>query len=83
MSKPITVLQLKKLCEDEIKKGNGNKVIMISSDDEGNSYHYLWYSFTPMSVMEEPIKIGNKEYKEDFIYADERIASKEDTIILG
>lgn len=83
MNKPLTIKELKLCCDKEIKKGNGNNVIMISSDDEGNSYHYLWYAFTPVSVMEEPVKIGDKEYKEDFIYADERIASKENTIILG
>lgn len=81
--KPITVKQLKSLCERQIEKGNGDKVIMISSDDEGNSYHYLWYSFTTIDKLEEPIKIGDKEYKEEFIFADEDIASKEDTLILG
>ena len=74
MNKPITVKQLKNLCEQEIKKGNGDKVIMISDDDEGNGYHYLWYSFT--------------DFKEILDYAcssqfDERIASEDDTIILG
>ena len=83
MNKPLTVKQLKIYCEKEIRKGNGDNVIMISSDDEGNGYHYLWYPFTPISVMEEPIVIGNKTYKEKFEFVDERIASKENTIILG
>ena len=79
----LTIRDLMKECVREIKKGNGDKTIMISSDDEGNSYHYLWYSFTPMEKMEEPIKIGNKEYKSEFEFTDERVAKKEDTIILG
>ena len=81
--KALTVKELKKLCEEQIKKGNGNKTIMISSDDEGNSYHYLWYAFTSMEVMEEPVKIGDKLYECPFEFADEKIAKKEDTIILG
>lgn len=81
--KPLTINELKKECEKEIKKGNGDKVIMISQDDEGNGYHYLWYAFTPMSVMEEPIEFNGKIIECPFEYADERIAKKEDTIILG
>lgn len=69
--KPITVKLLKKFCEQQIDKGNGDKVIMISQDDEGNGYHYLWYQF---STIEQALA-------EDYI--DERIATKDDTIILG
>lgn len=71
MNKPITINQLKEYCEKQIKKGNGDKVIMISDDDEGNGFHYLWYSFTEIE----------DEYYD--ISIDERIASKENTIILG
>ena len=81
--KALTINDLKKECEKQIKMGNGNKTIMISSDDEGNSYHYLWYSFTTMKQMEEPIKLGEKTYECPFEYADESVAKKEDTIILG
>lgn len=41
----LTVSQLKRLCDDEIRKGNGDKKILISGDDEGNSYHGLFYDF--------------------------------------
>lgn len=71
MNKPITVEQLKEYCEKEIKKGNGKKAIMISDDEEGNGYHYLWYSFTEAD-----------ELLDDYMI-DEKIAKKEDTIILG
>lgn len=81
--KPITVKDLMHECVRQVDKGNGNKVIMISSDDEGNSYHYLWYLFTTIEEMEEPIKLKDKEYKYEFEYADENVAKKEDTIILG
>ena len=69
--KPITINVLEELCKEQIKKGNGDKVIMISQDDEGNGYHYLWYAF---STIEQALA-------ED--YVDKRIASEEDTIILG
>ncbi len=41
----ITVKQLKELCEKQIKKGNGDKHILISNDDEGNGFHTLFYDF--------------------------------------
>ena len=67
----LTVEELKKYCEAQIKKGNGKKVIMISDDDEGNGFHYLWYQFT--------------EIEDDYydISINEEVAPKENTIILG
>lgn len=41
----ITVKKLKKLCELQIAKGNGDKKILISDDDEGNGFHSLFFSF--------------------------------------
>ena len=42
----ITVNILKMLCDDAIKKGYGNKTVLISCDDEGNGYHTLFFGFT-------------------------------------
>lgn len=81
--KALTVKDLYHECVKELGKGNGDKTIMISSDDEGNSYHYLWYAFTPMSVMEEPIEFNGKIIECPFEFASENVAKKEDTIILG
>ena len=81
--KALTIKDLLNECKRQVAIGNGNKTIMISSDDEGNSYHYLWYAFTPMDVMEEPVTFGGKVFEMPFEFADERIAKKEDTIILG
>lgn len=70
--KPITIKELYEECKKQIEKGNGNKVIMLSDDDEGNGYHYCWYLFsTPDDVM-----------LEDYLI-DKRNAEKDDTIILG
>lgn len=74
MNKPLTVRELLKLCEEEVKKGHGDCSIMISNDDEGNGYHYLWYNF---SMAKELIS------EEEDYYIDEDIAPKSKTIILG
>ncbi len=44
--KALTVNVLAKYCLEQKRKGNGDKVIQISTDDEGNGYHTLWYQFT-------------------------------------
>lgn len=67
----ITVNELLKLCEQEIKKGNGNKNIVISDDNEGNGYHGLFFGFTEA-----------EDYYLGYIY-DSRTYSQNDTIILG
>ena len=81
--KPLTVKQLYRECKKQIDAGKGDNVIMISQDDEGNGYHYLWYSFSTVKEMEEPIIYNGQKFEYPFEYADERIASKDDTIILG
>lgn len=42
----ITVKELAGFCLKQIEKGNGDKHILISDDDEGNGYHTLFYAFT-------------------------------------
>ena len=42
----LTVKDLYVLCSRQISKGNDNKKIYISDDDEGNGYHALMYHFT-------------------------------------
>lgn len=46
MTQPITVKMLMSFCKDAIRKGCGDKKIYISSDDEGNSFHPLYFQFT-------------------------------------
>ena len=45
--KMLTINDLAELVNEEIKKGNGAKKIMLSDDDEGNGYHGLYFAFTP------------------------------------
>lgn len=42
----ITINMLKVFCEKAIADGYGNKIVLISEDDEGNGYHTLFYQFT-------------------------------------
>lgn len=43
MNKGITVKQLYNSCVEQLQKGNGDKYILITTDDEGNGYHTLYY----------------------------------------
>ncbi len=75
MSRPLTIKELLQLCKMEISKGNGDKSIMISQDDEGNGYHYLWFGFTT-----------SKEMQEDDMFTmcvEEDVAPVDETIVLG
>ena len=45
VNKSLTVNDLANACKEEIMKGNGNKYVLVSSDDEGNSYHTLFFLF--------------------------------------
>ena len=70
--KPLTIKELYEECEKQIEKGNGNKVIMLSNDDEGNNYHYCWYAFSA------PDDVLIDDYMLDI-----EVSAKDDTIILG
>lgn len=74
MNKPLTIKELYKRCEEEIKAGRGDNAIMLSNDDEGNGYHYCWYAFTPAE------ELMSAEETDD---VDTDIAPMEKTIILG
>ena len=41
----MTVKELCKECERLISTGYGDKEVLISRDDEGNGFHYLFYTF--------------------------------------
>lgn len=71
MNKQMTISRLFELCKKEIQKGNGNKNIVISDDNEGNGYHGLFYGFT----------LVTDDFVDD-IY-DSITNSTTDTIILG
>ena len=46
MAKVITIDELYSILRTERIKGNGGKKILISSDDEGNEFHPLFFGVT-------------------------------------
>lgn len=62
-TKGITIKELYEDLRQEILAGNGDKTILISSDDEGNSYHTLW--FTVQSDVDEIRKIKEATWLHD------------------
>ena len=44
--KAKTVNDLFKLIKLEIEDGNGDRIIKLSNDDEGNDFHIMYYGFT-------------------------------------
>lgn len=46
-TKGITIEQLYVECVKQMTSGNGKRHVMISGDDEGNSFHELFYGFSP------------------------------------
>ena len=71
-AKGITVIQLAKMCEDMIKKGNGDKHILISDDDEGNGYHTLFFGLN-----------DNKETLEYAVQIEHDSHSADEIVVLG
>ncbi len=70
--KAITVEQLFAECVKQIKAGNGKRRILISTDDEGNGYHELFFGFsgTDFSDMEDyelPFGLTTEEATRDYI----------------
>lgn len=57
-------------CMLEIVKGNGQKHVQISCDDEGNGFHTLFYSFT-----------SNPEEIDAYDYHDK--VNKKNIVLLG
>ena len=46
MSEALTIEQLFNECAKQMKAGNGKRRILLSGDDEGNSYHELFFGFS-------------------------------------
>ena len=68
-----TVKDLLDACSEQVSKGNGNKKVYISRDDEGNGYHALFYGFT-----DDP-----KTMKELDEWCDDLDGKYDDKVILG
>lgn len=60
--KELTINDLAALCKAEIKNGNGKKKILLSGDDEGNSYHGLFFGFSPTKVEGDELDFFDTAY---------------------
>ncbi len=58
----ITVEQLYLECARQMKAGNGKRHILLSGDDEGNSYHELFYGFSTDMDFSGPYMEGMLPY---------------------
>lgn len=70
----VTVGQLFLACKEQIDKGNKDKHILISEDDEGNGYHTLFYGFTDKD---------NKYFKQLLESEHDRTHNVDNCVILG
>lgn len=50
----MTIKTLKALCDKYIKQGYGDRMIVISDDNEGNGFHGLFYGFTIIEEKDKP-----------------------------
>ena len=56
----ITVKTLYGLIKQEMLKGNGNKLIVVADDTEGNGYHGMFFGFTSdVNEVKECIEFSN------------------------
>ena len=74
MANIITIDELYSILRTERIKGNGGKKILISTDDEGNGYHPLFFGVTPIDnnfgyslFYGLPCGMAFKDIKKDFV----------------
>lgn len=46
MNRPMTLEELAKNVNDMVKQGHGKKYVYLTTDDEGNDYHALYFNLT-------------------------------------
>lgn len=76
-NKGITVRELYQFCGEQLRKGNGDKYVLISNDDEGNGYHTLFYQFTTREDCTNDIFASLLEMEHDGTH------SMDDCVFLG
>lgn len=66
----ITVKRLRELCDIYVNNGYGDRLIVISDDNEGNGFHGMFYGFTIVDDEEKdayPINDSNSDDIEKII----------------
>ena len=51
--KQLTLKDLYDAIKTQIEKGNGDKIVLVADDDEGNGYHPIYYSVTEGETFDE------------------------------
>lgn len=54
----MTVADLFHACAEQMQKGLGGRIVQITNDDEGNGYHTLFFTFSPVSDNATAIEDG-------------------------
>jgi hypothetical protein len=73
----MTVKELYLELAEEMKKGNGDKCLVVADDNEGNSYHGMFYGVTSdPKMVRENIECSNGLY-------DCRETNYDNIVILG
>ena len=57
----VTVEELANACNDLVKKGLGDKKVLISNDNEGAGFHTLYYLFTENAKHYSGLLDGNAD----------------------
>ena len=73
--KQIKLKDLYEACKRQMEAGNGEKSLVVSGDNEGNHYHGMFYTLTPITA-------ENKEGFQGLIY-DNNEMSLENIIVVG
>lgn len=56
--KTITIDDLARMCKQQQALGNGKKMVLMTSDDEGNWYHSAWFGLTDGKNCKDYIQMG-------------------------
>lgn len=74
MNEQIKVSELYALCAEQMRIGNGRKMVCVSNDNGGNGFHGLFFGFTP---------VKGDGYNYSKMISDSKSIKDCDVIILG
>ncbi len=55
---PLTIVDLKYMCDVLIRKGYGEKSVLLSNDSEETGYHGMYYGFGPEDEYEDYVTLN-------------------------
>lgn len=57
MSMPLTIIDLKYMCDDYIRKGYGEKSVLLSNEND-DGYHGMYFGFGPEDEYEDYVTLN-------------------------